>query len=153
MLRRGSTEEWSALLAEQGVLRQREFCAKHDLSLSTFQYWRHRKSKKHCDSAAKISESFLPFEVVGSAAPTGAEGERRSRSPCQAVSSSGCLPGPSRAPSAGCSGRSGHRPTVRARGLARAQGLLGLTAARKRRRTELPDVGAPSTAGARGAAV
>lgn len=76
MPRRPSTEEWSALLAEfeQSGLQQKEFCAKHDLSLSAFQYWMYRKSKKHSESAAKLSESFLPFEVVGSAAPTARPG-------------------------------------------------------------------------------
>ena len=41
MPRRPSTEEWSALLAEfeQSGLQQKEFCAKHDLSIAAFQYW------------------------------------------------------------------------------------------------------------------
>ena len=41
MPRRPSTEEWSSLLAEfeQSGLQQKEFCAKHDLSLAAFQYW------------------------------------------------------------------------------------------------------------------
>ena len=41
MPRRPSSEEWIALLAEfeQSGLQQKEFCAKHDLSLSAFQYW------------------------------------------------------------------------------------------------------------------
>lgn len=71
MPRRPSSEEWIALLAEfeQSGLQQKEFCAKHDLSIAAFQYWMYRKAKKHSESAAKISESFLPFEVVGSAAP------------------------------------------------------------------------------------
>jgi len=71
MPRRPSTEEWIALLAEyeQSGLQQKEFCAKHDLSLSAFQYWMYRKAKRHSESAPKISESFVPFEVVGSAAP------------------------------------------------------------------------------------
>lgn len=44
MPRRPSTEEWIALLAEyeQSGLQQKEFCAKHDLSLSAFQYWMYR---------------------------------------------------------------------------------------------------------------
>jgi hypothetical protein len=71
MPRRPTSEEWIALLAEfeQSGLQQKEFCAKHDLSIAAFQYWMYRKAKKHSESAAKISESFLPFEVVGSAAP------------------------------------------------------------------------------------
>jgi hypothetical protein len=71
MPRRPSSEEWIALLAEfeQSGLQQKEFCAKHDLVLSTFQYWMYRKSKRRSESEAKISESFVPFEVVGSAAP------------------------------------------------------------------------------------
>jgi len=41
MPRRPSSEEWIALLAEfeQSGLQQKEFCAKHDLSLAAFQYW------------------------------------------------------------------------------------------------------------------
>jgi len=71
MPRRPTSEEWIALLAEfeQSGLQQKEFCAKHDLSLSAFQYWMYRKAKRHSESAPKISESFVPFEVVGSAAP------------------------------------------------------------------------------------
>ena len=71
MPRRPTSEEWIALLAEfeQSGLQQKEFCAKHDLSIAAFQYWMYRKAKKHSESAAKISESFVPFEVVGSAAP------------------------------------------------------------------------------------
>jgi hypothetical protein len=65
-----------ALVAEfeQSGLQQKEFCAKHDLSVSAFQYWYYRKAKKYSESAAKISESFLPFEVVGSAAPVARPG-------------------------------------------------------------------------------
>ncbi|HVP62952.1 MAG TPA: hypothetical protein VMT11_20520 [Myxococcaceae bacterium] len=72
MPRRPSTEEWIALLSEfeQSGLQQKEFCAKHDLSIAAFQYWYYRKAKKHSESAAKLSESFLPIEVVGSAAPS-----------------------------------------------------------------------------------
>ena len=76
MPRRPSTEEWSSLLAEfeQSGLQQKEFCAKHDLSIAAFQYWMYRKSKKHSESAAKISDSFVPIEVVGSAAPVARPG-------------------------------------------------------------------------------
>jgi hypothetical protein len=76
MPRRPSTEEWIALLSEfeQSGLQQKEFCAKQDLSVAAFQYWYYRKAKKHSESAAKLSNSFLPVEVVGSAAPRGAAG-------------------------------------------------------------------------------
>ena len=76
MPRRPSPEEWIALLAEfeQSGLQQKEFCAKHDLSLAAFQYWMYRKSKKRSESAAKISDSFLPIEVLGSAAPVARPG-------------------------------------------------------------------------------
>ena len=76
MPRRPSSEEWIALLAEfeQSGLQQKEFCARHDLSIAAFQYWYYRKAKKHSESAAKISESFLPFEVVGSTAPVARSG-------------------------------------------------------------------------------
>ena len=76
MPRRPSTEEWIAPLSEfeQSGLQQKEFCAKHDLSVAAFQYWYYRKAKKHSESAAKLSESFLPIEVVGSAAPSARPG-------------------------------------------------------------------------------
>ena len=76
MPRRPSTEEWIALLAEfeQSGLQQKEFCAKYDLSLAAFQYWHYRKAKKHSESAAKLSESFVPIDVVGSAAPVARPG-------------------------------------------------------------------------------
>ena len=59
---------------EQSGLQQKEFCAKHDLSLAAFQYWMYRKAKRHSESAAKISDSFVPIEVVGSAAPVARPG-------------------------------------------------------------------------------
>jgi hypothetical protein len=34
----------------------------------------YRKAKKHSESAAKISESFVPIDVVGSAAPVARPG-------------------------------------------------------------------------------
>jgi len=37
---------------------------------SDFSSHLYRKAKKHSESAAKLSESFVPIEVVGSAAPT-----------------------------------------------------------------------------------
>jgi len=76
MPRRPGTEEWIALVSEfeQSGLQQKEFCAKHDLSIAAFQYWYYRKAKKHSESAAKISKFFLPVEVVGSAAPEARRG-------------------------------------------------------------------------------
>jgi len=71
MPRHPTAVEWTALIAEyeQSGLQQKEFCAKHDLSLSTFQYWLYRRSKRTSEPVAKLSESFVPFTVVGSAAP------------------------------------------------------------------------------------
>lgn len=63
---------------EASGLQQKEFVAKHDLSLGTFQYWLYKKSKR---ASVRLSElegkpkaAFLPVEVVASPAPQAREG-------------------------------------------------------------------------------
>ena len=52
---------------ETSGLQQKDFCAKHDLSLSTLQYWLYRRSKKS-GSQSGLATKFLPVEVVPSPA-------------------------------------------------------------------------------------
>ena len=76
-MRRPGHDEWLELLKEYETseLTQKEFVAKHDLSLSTFQWWLYRKSKqKKLDSNS--SARFLPVEVVASPAPLARAGGR-----------------------------------------------------------------------------
>jgi hypothetical protein len=70
-MRRPGPEEWLKLIEEfrASGLQQKEFCAKHDLSLSTFQFWLYRKSRRSSDSESKSRPTFLPVEVVASPAP------------------------------------------------------------------------------------
>ena len=76
-MRRPGPDEWKQILADQpsSGLSQKEFCAKHDLSLSTFQYWLYRRSKLESKIGANPSVKFLPLDVIASAAsstrPTG----------------------------------------------------------------------------------
>ena len=59
-------------------LEQKEFVAKHDVSLGTFQYYLYKKSKRAsvqlASSDAKSRPAFLPLEVVASPAPQAREG-------------------------------------------------------------------------------
>jgi hypothetical protein len=66
-----SPEEWLQLVSEfqSSELTQKEFVAKHDVSLSTFQYWLYKKSKRAVVGLVNSSPKFLPIEVVASAAP------------------------------------------------------------------------------------
>ncbi|MBF5046399.1 IS66 family insertion sequence element accessory protein TnpB [Aggregicoccus sp. 17bor-14] len=58
-------------------LEQKEFVAKHDVSLGTFQYWLYEKSKRASvqlsNSEATSRPAFLPLEVVASPAPKARE--------------------------------------------------------------------------------
>lgn len=58
---------------EASGLQQKEFVAKHELSLGTFQYWLYKKSKRPSvrlsESEGKPRAAFLPLEVVASPAP------------------------------------------------------------------------------------
>ena len=75
-MRRPGPEEWLKLIEEfrTSGLQQKEFCAKHDLSLGTFQFWLYRKSKRF-GSESKPAPTFLPVEVVASPAPLARAGE------------------------------------------------------------------------------
>jgi hypothetical protein len=70
-MRRPGPDEWLQLIEvfKQSGLQQKEFCAKHDVSLSTLQFWLYRKSKRTSGSASKSTPTFLPIEVVASPAP------------------------------------------------------------------------------------
>jgi len=64
-----SPEEWLGLVAEfkSSGLQQKEFCGKHNLSVSTFQYWLYRKTKR-VQVESESSPRFLPVTVVASPA-------------------------------------------------------------------------------------
>jgi hypothetical protein len=68
-MRRPGPDEWLKLLSEYETsgLQQKDFCAKYDLSLSTFQYWLYRRSKKSGSHSSPVTK-FLPVEVVPSTA-------------------------------------------------------------------------------------
>lgn len=53
----------------QSGLQQKEFCAKHNVSLSTLQFWLYRRSKRTSGSESGSRPAFLPLEVVASPAP------------------------------------------------------------------------------------
>jgi len=74
-----SPEQWLELVEEfrNSGLQQKEFAAKHDLHLSTLQYWMYRGSKTRSRGVqieSKSSPKFLPIEVVASPAPKLARG-------------------------------------------------------------------------------
>ncbi len=74
-MRRPSPDEWKQLVAEfeASGLQQKEFVAKHGLSLGAFQYRLYRKAQRR----SKLSPprtAFLPVEVVASPAPPPREG-------------------------------------------------------------------------------
>lgn len=52
---------------ETSGLQQKEFCAKHDVSLNTLQYWVYKRSKRS-GSDSGPSAKFLPVELVPSPA-------------------------------------------------------------------------------------
>lgn len=55
---------------ERSGLQQKEFVAKHDVSLSSFQYWLYKQNKSASKFDVKPRQRFLPVQVVGSPAPT-----------------------------------------------------------------------------------
>jgi hypothetical protein len=74
-----SPEQWQELVEEfrSSGLQQKEFAAKHELHLSTLQYWLYRGSKTRSKSlqiTSKSSPKFFPIEVLASPAPTTARG-------------------------------------------------------------------------------
>jgi hypothetical protein len=64
-----SPTEWLKLIEEfrAGDLQQKEFAAKHNVHLSTFQYWLYRKAKA-VRVESNPSPKFLPVTVVASPA-------------------------------------------------------------------------------------
>ena len=62
MPRRPGPAEWATLLAEykQSGLTQKEFVAKHDLSLSNFQFWLYKQSKLKSVLDSNSTPAFLP---------------------------------------------------------------------------------------------
>jgi len=72
-MRRPRPAEWLKLIEEfrASGLPQEEFCARHDLSLSTLQFWLYQKSRR----SRRSTPTFLPVEVVASPAPHARDGE------------------------------------------------------------------------------
>src|SRR6185295_15401481 len=60
-MRRPGPKEWRQLIEELRAsgLQQKEFCAKHDLSLGTFQFWLYKKAKRSSGSESKSAPTFL----------------------------------------------------------------------------------------------
>ena len=71
-MRRPGPDEWRRLVSEyeQSGLTQKEYCAQHDVSLSTFQYWRYKQGKLASKFDVNSRAAFVPVEVVASPAPT-----------------------------------------------------------------------------------
>lgn len=69
-MRRPGPDEWKKLISEfeQSQLTQKEFCAKQDVSMSTFQYWLYKRSKLDSKFDVNSRTAFLPVEVVASPA-------------------------------------------------------------------------------------
>jgi hypothetical protein len=69
-MHRPGPEEWKRLIQEyaQSGLQQKEFVAKHDLSLGTFQYWLYKRGKSDSKFDGNSSPRFLPVQVVASPA-------------------------------------------------------------------------------------
>jgi len=67
--------EWPELIAEYRAsgLQAKEFAAKHDLSMSTLNYWLYKNSKRSQSTQNRL-QRFLPIQVVGSAAPKARDG-------------------------------------------------------------------------------
>lgn len=60
-------------------LSQKQFVAKHDVTLSTFQYWLYKRSKLESNIDVNTRPRFLPVEVVASPAPQAPVGGERLR--------------------------------------------------------------------------
>lgn len=74
-MRRPGPKEWKRLVEEYGQseLTQKEYCAKHDVALSSFQYWRYKQGKLASRIDVNARGAFLPVEVVASPAPRARE--------------------------------------------------------------------------------
>ncbi|MEW5743673.1 MAG: IS66 family insertion sequence element accessory protein TnpB [Myxococcota bacterium] len=69
-MRYPTPNEWLKLVEEfrKSDLQQKEFAAKHDVSLNTLRYWLYKRTKL-VQLESKPETKFLPVEVVASAAP------------------------------------------------------------------------------------
>jgi hypothetical protein len=74
-MRRPGPDEWKQLVAEfeASGLQQKEFVARHGLSLGAFQYRLYRKAQRRSERTSPRA-AFLPVEVVASAAPPPRDG-------------------------------------------------------------------------------
>lgn len=60
---------------ESSELTQKEFVAKHDVPLGTFQFWLYKKAKQK-KLESNSARKFLPVEVVASPVPLARAGGR-----------------------------------------------------------------------------
>jgi len=76
MPRRPGPAEWEGLLAEykQSGLTQKEFVAKHDVALSSLQFWPYKQKKTKSVLDSNSTAAFLPVQVVASPAPKARQG-------------------------------------------------------------------------------
>ena len=76
-MRRPGPDEWKKLITEYETsgLVQKEYCEKHDVSLSTFQYWLYKRTKMASKFDVNSRPTFLPVKVVASPAPKARGGE------------------------------------------------------------------------------
>jgi hypothetical protein len=70
-MRRLGGAEWAKLIAEyeSSEISQKEFVAKHDVSLATFQFHLYKLRKRASTPNSESPAAFLPIEVVASPAP------------------------------------------------------------------------------------
>jgi hypothetical protein len=70
-MKRLGRDQWLQLIAEfEGSgLTQKEFVAKHELSIATFQFHLYKSRKRSSIPNSESSAAFLPIEVVASPAP------------------------------------------------------------------------------------
>jgi hypothetical protein len=69
-MRRLGSDEWRRLVAEYETsgLLQKEFAAKHDVSLATFQFHLYKFRKLNTSRNSDSSTAFVPVELVDSPA-------------------------------------------------------------------------------------
>jgi hypothetical protein len=75
-MRRPGPDEWAKLISEydRGGFTQKEFVAKYDVSLGTFQYWLYKRAKLASKIDVNSAPRFLPVEVVASPATQSRDG-------------------------------------------------------------------------------
>lgn len=68
-MRRPGPDEWMKLVSEYETsgLQQKDFCAKHDVSLNTLQYWLYKRTRRSGSDSGPVTK-FLPVELVPSTA-------------------------------------------------------------------------------------